>query len=99
MPHAERASPPYSFPFGDFQPDAAVAEQLAGRAEHWLAADLEFLLRAIGIDAVEDEVEERPPLGNGSLQLRALLFVPAVRRGAWRVAECIDPQAEHLEHR
>src|SRR6185503_5530895 len=44
---------------GELHADAAVADEPAGAVEHWLSTHPELLLRAIGIDAAEEEIGER----------------------------------------
>src|SRR3954467_6161902 len=85
---------------GHFQSDAAIADEAARLVEHRLPAHLEFLLRAIKVAAVEDEIEERAALGDALLQRRALGLVPAFLLDAAGVSgERADPDAEHVEHR
>src|SRR5687767_14796832 len=80
--------------------DAAVADEAARLAEHRLAAYPEALFRAVGIDAVEEEIQERLAVGDGGAQHFALRLVPARRRRADRIShEGLDPHPEHLQDR
>src|SRR3954468_10682074 len=84
---------------GEFDADPAIADEARGAVEHGLAAHQEFLLRAVGIDPTEDEIEERLARGDRRPQLVALGLVPTRLRRAGLPVERFDPDAQHLEHR
>src|SRR5207253_1385861 len=56
----ERDEARFAALLGDVAPDAAIAKELARRPEHRLAADREEALLAIGVDAPDLEIAERP---------------------------------------
>ena len=59
-----------------------------------------LLLRAVGIDAAEDEIQEWLPGCDGRLQMLAFRLVPARHLRAARVSgQGVDPDAEHLQDR
>src|SRR5213075_285974 len=84
----------------EFHADSAIADKAAGLVEHGFAAHLELLLRAIGVDAAEDEIEERLPRCNRALQRFPFRLVPAGHLSSARIRrERGDSDSEHLQHR
>src|SRR5688500_10429646 len=80
--------------------DAAVTDEPARLAEHRLAAYPEALLRAVGVDAVEEEIQERLAVGDGGAQHFTLRLVPARCRRAARIShEGLDPHPRSEERR
>ena len=62
---------------GQFHTDSAVTDKAAGPVEHRLPTHLKLLLRAIGIDAAEDEIQKRLSGGDICLQyFRSVSFQP-----------------------
>ena len=85
---------------GEFHADSAIADEAGGAVEHRLPAYLEPLLRAIGIDPAEDEIQEWFPRGNAGIQQRPLRLVPAAhRRTGVFSRQGVDADAEHLQNR
>lgn len=79
---------------------AAVTDEAAGVVEHRFAADLKVLLRAVGVNATEHEIQEWLPLRNASPQRLALRIVPASYLNGGTVSRLgRQPDSEHLEDR
>src|SRR5437764_4707034 len=87
-------------PVRDLEADAAIADEVACGSEHRLAADLELLHRPVRPRAGEDEIEEWLAGCDGLPQFLVLGLVPAPARArAGRIAQRLDAQPQHLEHR
>ena len=80
--------------------DSAVTDEPAGLIEHRLTAHVKLLLRAVGIDAAEDEIQERLPGCNDCLQRLPFRLVPAWHLSIVGVShQGVDPDSEHLQDR
>jgi hypothetical protein len=80
--------------FGKLHTDSAVTDEVAGPVEHRFTADPKFLLRAIGIDAAEYEIQEWLP----ARDLRSALLVPPHSSPSFVIAafthKCVDPNSK-----
>ena len=85
---------------GKLHTDSAVTDEVAGLVEHRLPAYPKFLMRAIGIDAAEYEIQEWLPARNLRLKDFSLRLIPA--RPSVIAAftyKCVDPDSEHFQDR
>ena len=63
--------------YSHIRADSAVTDETGGLVEHRFPTHLKLLLRAIGIDAAEDEIQEGLPGCNPCLQYFPLRLIPA----------------------
>src|SRR4051812_35305731 len=82
---------------GEFHADAAITDEAARAVEHGLAAHLEALLRAIGVEAAEYEVQERLAGRDAGLQPLAFRLVPSCALAGRRLGQRVHAHAEHLQ--
>src|ERR1700734_1167975 len=80
--------------------DSTVTDVAAGPVEHRLTADLKPLLRTVGIDAAENEIQKWLPRRDHRLEFFALSCVPAVPVVADALAhKGFDADAQHFKDR
>src|ERR1019366_10444456 len=85
---------------GHLHTDSAVTDKACGAVEHRFAAGPKILLRPIGLEPAEREINERTPGLDVRLEFGALRLVPArTPKHSRFVQQCAHLYSEHVESR